>query len=142
MMGPDADDGFDLDAAARSVDDAAAQIASLHDDGAAAAAALRSAIEGFHRPALVAIVEHLRDDPRGKELLFELVDEPAVRAVLSIHGIIKVEPPDPREAATGSSAATPPGATATTTFIPLDALGRRPRNDRPSDRSTADPVAP
>ena len=38
------------------------------------------------------IVRALRDDPRGKELLFELVDEPSVRAVFALHGIIKADP--------------------------------------------------
>jgi nitrite reductase/ring-hydroxylating ferredoxin subunit/Fe-S cluster biogenesis protein NfuA len=77
---------------AGDVDAAARQVAELEADARACAEALQSAIEAFHRPALVHIVQTLRADPRGTELLFELVDDPAVRAVLSLHGIIRADP--------------------------------------------------
>lgn len=78
---------------ARRVDDAAAAVASMEDEvSRATAVELREAIESFHRPALITIVQRLRDDPRGKELLFELVDDPNVRAMLALHGIIKADP--------------------------------------------------
>jgi len=35
-----------------------------------------------------AIVKRLKEDPRGKELFFELVDDPGVRVLLAMHGII------------------------------------------------------
>ncbi|HEY6797184.1 MAG TPA: NifU family protein, partial [Kineosporiaceae bacterium] len=34
----------------------------------------------------------LRSDPRGKELLFELVDDPVVYALLTMHGIVRADP--------------------------------------------------
>lgn len=79
----------DFEELAAAVDASAARVADLDPDARAAALALQSAIEAFHRPALVHIVRTLRDDPRGKELLFELVDDPNVRAIFTLHGIIK-----------------------------------------------------
>lgn len=76
----------DVDAAAADVDALAA------GEAKDAARALGAAIEAFHRPALVHIVQALKADPRGKELLFELVDEPSVRALFAMHGIIKADP--------------------------------------------------
>ena len=35
---------------------------------------LKAAVEGFHREGLLRVVRRLKEDPRGKELLFELVD--------------------------------------------------------------------
>ena len=79
--------GFEV--LATAVDDHAGRVAELDADARTAALALKDAIEAFHRPGLVHIVRTLRDDPRGKELLFELVDDPAVRAIFALHGIIK-----------------------------------------------------
>lgn len=53
---------------------------------------VKKALEDIHRAAIVTIVRSLRDDPRGKELLFELVDDPAVRLVLLMHGLIRPDP--------------------------------------------------
>ena len=87
---PDAStDEPDFEKLAAAVDAKAAQVADLDPDARAAALELKEAIEAFHRPALVHIVRTLRDDPRGKELLFELVDDPNVRAIFALHGIIK-----------------------------------------------------
>ena len=77
---------------ARRVDEARRALDDLPPESADAAVDLQEAIEAFHRPALVAVVRRLRDDPRGKELLFERVDDPAVRAVLALHGIIRADP--------------------------------------------------
>lgn len=81
-----------FETAAARVDEARAALDELAPDDARAALDLQQAVEAFHRPALVSIVKTLRDDPRGKELLFELVDDPAVRAVLALHGIIRADP--------------------------------------------------
>lgn len=75
--------------AAHAVDEALAAVAALDPEARDAALALRAAVEQFHHQALVTVVRTLRNDPRGKELLFELVDDPAVRAVLAVQGIIK-----------------------------------------------------
>jgi nitrite reductase/ring-hydroxylating ferredoxin subunit/Fe-S cluster biogenesis protein NfuA len=89
--GPDraAQPDSQLDEAARRVDAAVAAVDALDDDARGAALELKDAVEAVHRPALVQIVRTLRADPRGKELLFELVDDPAVVAVLSLHGIVR-----------------------------------------------------
>jgi nitrite reductase/ring-hydroxylating ferredoxin subunit/Fe-S cluster biogenesis protein NfuA len=74
---------------ASAVDVARAAAVGLPSPAREVATGLQEAVEAFHRPALVSIVRLLRSDPRGKELLFEMVDDPAVRAVLSLHGIIR-----------------------------------------------------
>ncbi|MDJ0771347.1 MAG: NifU family protein [Ilumatobacter sp.] len=84
--------GPGFDDLAAGVDAALGRVVELDGDARDVADELRAAIEAFHRPALVHIVRTLRDDPRGKELLFELVDDPAVRAVLGLHGIIRPDP--------------------------------------------------
>lgn len=86
---PTSTDEPGFEALAGAVDAAAARVADLDPEVRAAAIELQEAIEAFHRPALVHIVRTLRDDPRGKELLFELVDDPNVRAIFALHGIIK-----------------------------------------------------
>ncbi|MDY7104403.1 MAG: NifU family protein [Actinomycetota bacterium] len=86
---PSTDGAGALEDGARRVDEAIAALEGLDDDARATATELKDAVEAVHRPALVAIVQALRADPRGKELLFELVDDSAVRAVLSLHGIIR-----------------------------------------------------
>ncbi|TIC82609.1 NifU family protein [Nocardioides sp. GY 10127] len=50
----------------------------------------------LHRRGVVAMVRGLREDPRGKELLFALVDVPEVRMLLTVLGVIR---PDPTTAA-------------------------------------------
>lgn len=77
---------------AAAVDRAVEQVEAMTGDERERARSLRTAIEAFHRPALVHIVRTLRDDPRGKELLFELVDDPHVHAVLALHGIVRADP--------------------------------------------------
>ncbi len=77
---------------AAAVDDAVRRVGELDQEAGAAAKDLQSAVEAFHRPALVAIVRTLRDDPRGKELLLQLVDQPEVRAVLALQGIVRTDP--------------------------------------------------
>ncbi|MEZ5408296.1 MAG: Rieske (2Fe-2S) protein [Acidimicrobiales bacterium] len=125
------EDGPSLAELAHRVDEAAAALESLAPEARERAEAVKAAIEAFHRPALVAIVQALKADPRGKELLFELVDDPAVLAVLSLHGIVRTPPP---AGAKGASSPAPPSAPGpTTTFIPLSSLGRRApaRTERP-----------
>lgn len=53
------------------------------------AMALKDAVEAFHKAGLVTIVKALKGDPRGKELLLELVDDPGIFALFSLHGIIR-----------------------------------------------------
>lgn len=77
---------------AATLDAATQQLAQLDPLQQRAAKELNDAWNDAHRAALVQIVRGLRQDPRGKELLFELVDVPAVRMVLLMHGIIRPDP--------------------------------------------------
>lgn len=56
------------------------------------------ALNALHADALRILVRTLRDDPRGKELLFELVDDPVVHMVLAMHGIVRPDPVTAAEA--------------------------------------------
>lgn len=82
----------EFEANAAAVDAEMRKVNDLDDTSKRAALALKDAIEAFHRPALVHMVQVLREDPRGKELLFDLVDDPSVRAVFALHGIIRADP--------------------------------------------------
>ncbi len=81
-----------FDELARRVDAARRAADELDAEPSEVAVAYGEAVEAFHRPALVAMVRAMRGDERGKELLFELVDDPHVRAVFSLHGIIRADP--------------------------------------------------
>ncbi|MFM1905080.1 MAG: hypothetical protein RLZZ440_2980 [Planctomycetota bacterium] len=76
---------------AEAVDRAVAEIMALEPAQRAKALALKAAIEAFHKGGLTTIVKRLKADPRGKELLFELVDEPHVHALFSMHGIVRAD---------------------------------------------------
>ncbi len=82
----------DVEVLAQRLDAALTEVTAL--DGAARVAAekLKSALEDVHRAMLVPVVRALRDDPRGRELLFELVDDPRVRMVLLMHGLVRPDP--------------------------------------------------
>jgi nitrite reductase/ring-hydroxylating ferredoxin subunit len=93
---PDDSLGDDLESLAGRVDRAIKALDSLDAASREKADAAREAIEAFHKAGLTVIVKRLKDDPRGKELLFELVDDPGVRALLAMHGIIRTPPaPEP-----------------------------------------------
>ncbi|MEN1680136.1 MAG: NifU family protein [Planctomycetota bacterium] len=81
--------GADLEEAAQRVDRAIAAADALEGSAKEATAELRSAIEQFHKAGLTHIVRTLKADPRGKELLFSLVDDPGVYALFAMHGIVR-----------------------------------------------------
>lgn len=85
--------GIDLEKVAAALDDAIARKAELDALPRQVLDQTLESLDAIHRAALTAIVRALRADPRGKELLFELVDDAAVRMVLSMHDIIR--PADP-----------------------------------------------
>jgi nitrite reductase/ring-hydroxylating ferredoxin subunit len=91
----------DLTRLAEQVDRAIAEVSALEPEIRAKALALKSIIEEFHRSGLTAIVRKLKADPRGKELLFELADDPRVYALLTLHGIVRTPPPPEEEPSTG-----------------------------------------
>jgi len=78
---------------AKAVDDAAAGVAKLDEVPRQAAGELRAAIEDAHRAGLVTIVRRLRADDAGRALLYELVDDPLIRMLFSLHGIIRTDTP-------------------------------------------------
>ncbi len=80
----------DFQGIAERVDKALKNIESLEDENAKMhALGLKTAIEDFHKYALTKMVQKLKSDANGKEILFEMVDEPSVYALLQLHGIIK-----------------------------------------------------
>lgn len=80
-----------FDTLARRVDETINEVRKLDQDGQAKAMKLKSAIEEFHKVGLTTIVKRLKADTRGKEILFELVDEPSVHALFAMHGIIRAD---------------------------------------------------
>lgn len=76
------------------LDQAIADIQRLDPEARATAEEFALAMDSLSRQALTTIVKKLKSDPRGKELLFELVDEPDVRFLLGMHGIIRMPDPD------------------------------------------------
>lgn len=81
-----------FDELAERVDRARDAVLALDAAPRATAIELKDAIEAAHRAALVTIVRRLRDDDRGRELLYELVDDPGVLALLTLHGIVRADP--------------------------------------------------
>lgn len=92
--------GNDLERLAERVDAEVEAIDELEPAGRERALALKRAVEAFHRAGLVAIVRRLKADPRGLELLMELLAEPAVRALFAMHGIVRT-PVTPEDEAAG-----------------------------------------
>ena len=77
---------------AKRVDDATAAVAGLEPAARTAAEELQAAVEAVHKAGLVAIVRRLRAEDATREVLFELVDDPAVHLLLSLHGIVRPDP--------------------------------------------------
>lgn len=74
---------------AAALDEATQQIAGLDPTSRRVITDSLDALNALHKSGLTTIVRRLKDDPRGKELLFDLVDDPGVRMILSMHGIIR-----------------------------------------------------
>lgn len=77
---------------AEKVDSATKAVAELDAPARAAAEELKAAVEAVHRAGLVSIVRAMKNDPSAREILFELVDDPCVHMLLSLHGIIRPDP--------------------------------------------------
>ncbi len=77
---------------AKRVDDAVAALDELDPVAREVAEELKAAVEAVHRAALVTMVQAMRADDGARPVLFELVDDPAVHLLLSLHGIIKPDP--------------------------------------------------
>jgi len=77
---------------AKRVDDATAALRDLDPSARGVAEELKAAIEAIHRAGLVTIVRRMRADPAARQVLFDLVDEPVVHLLLSLHEIIRPDP--------------------------------------------------
>jgi nitrite reductase/ring-hydroxylating ferredoxin subunit/Fe-S cluster biogenesis protein NfuA len=64
-------------------------LGQLPEDARAAALELKSGLDALHRRGLHTIVDRLKGDGEGKRLLFALLDEPEVHALLAMHGLIR-----------------------------------------------------
>jgi nitrite reductase/ring-hydroxylating ferredoxin subunit/Fe-S cluster biogenesis protein NfuA len=82
---------------ARRVDDAVTAMQELEGPARAVAEELKAAIEAIHRAGLVTIVRRMRADDAARPVLFDLVDDPVVHLLLSLHEIVR---PDPTTQAT------------------------------------------
>ncbi|MDX2194074.1 MAG: NifU family protein [Gemmatimonadales bacterium] len=74
---------------ARAVDEAAAGVEALDAPAREKAHALRQAIEAFHAHALRQLIRGLREQPEARARLAELVQDPAVFALCSMHGLLR-----------------------------------------------------
>jgi nitrite reductase/ring-hydroxylating ferredoxin subunit/Fe-S cluster biogenesis protein NfuA len=81
-----------FEALAKRVDDAVTALGGLEPAAREVAEELRSAIEEIHRAGLVAMVRRMRSDDAARDVLFELVDDPTVHLLLSLHGIVRPDP--------------------------------------------------
>jgi Fe-S cluster biogenesis protein NfuA/nitrite reductase/ring-hydroxylating ferredoxin subunit len=88
---PLADDA-PLEQIAEALDAAMAGLTDLEPAASRIIDGVLESLNRLHHDALVTVVRRLRDDPRGKELLFELVDDPGVHMVLAMHGILRPDP--------------------------------------------------
>ena len=77
---------------AKRVDDAVAALDALDPSARAVAEELQASIEAIHKAGLVSIVRRLRADDATREALFELVDDPVVHLLLTLHGIVRPDP--------------------------------------------------
>jgi Fe-S cluster biogenesis protein NfuA/nitrite reductase/ring-hydroxylating ferredoxin subunit len=81
--------GSKLDQLAERADRALADVRALPKEAQTTALALKAALDDLYKLGLTRIVQRLKEDGRGKELLFDLVDDPAVYALLTMHGIVR-----------------------------------------------------
>ena len=80
-----------LEQLAERVDSSLAEAQKLEPEARRKALAVQGAIEAFHKAGLTKIVQRLKADPRGRELLFELAEEPQVYALFAMHGLVRAD---------------------------------------------------
>jgi Fe-S cluster biogenesis protein NfuA/nitrite reductase/ring-hydroxylating ferredoxin subunit len=80
---------IDLQDLAKRVDTAVEAVRDLKGEPREKALAMKAAIEEFHKSALTQVIHVLKADARGKELLFDMIDQPEIYAMLSMHGLIR-----------------------------------------------------
>ncbi len=77
---------------AKRVDDAMRALAGVDPMSRAIAEEVKAAVEAIHRAGLISIVRRLKADEATRAALFELVDDPVVHLLLSIHEIVRPDP--------------------------------------------------
>lgn len=77
---------------AKRVDDAMRALAGLDPMSRAIAEEVKASVEAVHRAGLVSIVRRLKADDATRAALFELVDDPVVHLLLSLHEIVRPDP--------------------------------------------------
>jgi Fe-S cluster biogenesis protein NfuA/nitrite reductase/ring-hydroxylating ferredoxin subunit len=77
---------------AKRVDDAVSALDRLDAADRAVAEELKDSIEAIHRAGLTTIVRRLRADASAREVLFQLVEDPVVHLLFSLHGIVRPDP--------------------------------------------------
>ena len=81
-----------LDDLAKRVDDAVSALDDLEPAARKVAEELQASVEAIHKAGLTTIVRRLRADDATRTALFELVDDPVVHLLLSLHGIVRPDP--------------------------------------------------
>lgn len=82
----------DFESLAKRVDDATAALEALDPSARAVADEVKAAVEAIHRAGLVTIVQRMRADDAARAVLFDLVDDPVVHMLLSLHEIVRPDP--------------------------------------------------
>lgn len=77
---------------ATRVDDAVKALEALDPAARTVAEELKAAVEAIHRAGLVTIVRSLRAGDATRPVLFDLVDDPVVHLLLSLHQIVRPDP--------------------------------------------------
>ena len=76
---------------ARHIDELRDRVSHLEPSTQALLQDTIEAITEFNKQGLIALVQLLRDDARGGELLYEAVEQPEVMALFVSHGIIRTD---------------------------------------------------
>ncbi len=79
----------DLAALAERVERALTDVRGMPLDQRKRALELKEAVEAFHKAGLVQIVRAMKAHDAARDVLLSLVDDPAVYALLAMHGILK-----------------------------------------------------
>lgn len=83
------EDPTSLEQLAARVDAALTKVGALPAPVQVVAIELKDALDELHRVGLARIITDLRADPRGRELLFALVDVPEVLTLFQLHGLVR-----------------------------------------------------
>ncbi len=77
---------------AERVDQSVSAVLGLEVDARDKAMMLKHAVEDFHQYALAHLIQHLKKDEHGRDLLFGMLDDPSIYALFAMHGLIRVDP--------------------------------------------------